>query len=1346
MRGLRSEISIIVESSTVLPELTFITKNYTALKNFTFLAFAAVLLLSTHSLMAQKELNRTTQKTHIHQQRCYTMEVYEELFRTNPAFKAQFEANQRRLEEAIRNRGNLRTTAINDTIPVVIHVVGSAALHLAATDASLESQITVLTEDFQGLNADSTRIPAAFKPLFGKMGLTFLLAKTAPDGTPTTGINRRVNAVTYTAGNADNIKQNATGGLDAWDPTKYFNLWVGEFTDGLLGISVFPGDPRPIGLHGFVADYRAFGRIGGHLYSDFNLGRTATHEIGHFWNLRHIWADDGGACGNSDFPGAGVGGDDTPDQAGPTFGNMDPPGTGTVFTDACSPTAPGIMYQNYMDYSDDIALVMFTQKQSERMETALLTSPDRSPVLSSNTYSPPAFFPNDASIISIIKPLEGGLVCDATFTPEVTLRNFGTNTLNSVTITVTLNGNIVETRVLNGLNLAQNATTNVVLNSQSAVSGNNSLVVSSMLPNGVPDQQTGNDGKTISFSRVSSISLPAIANFENAQFPPNPWTIFNPNNNNTWVRKLQPNNGSVASMFINNYENTTGQIDAFSSAVLSTTNASILTIGFDIAHKNYPSSTLADTLSIEVSSDCGNTYTSVWKKWGANLATAGSTDQDYQSPAPGDWIRHNIDVGAPYTTSGNIIVRFKNTNRYGNNIFLDNINIERKGNRDIKVLNVIRPINNQCSETIAPRVVVQNSGLESITQFRVGYRIDNGPVVQSAAIVQTIAPGSTATIDMAPFTTNIGAHTFSAYTFEPVTASGIGDQVMSNDTIKNNFTVINLVNQEISQGFEVVPVQGWSVFNPDALNTWTVRTPGRNSARAAFIDNYNFDDVGQVDDLRPPALNTTNADSMFMAFDVAYKYYSASLVDTLSVLVSTDCGNTFTSVYKKWGNQLGTTSTANFISPTDADWRRERVAVSSNVLNTGSVVFAIRNSNGFGNNIFIDNVNIGAIYKRDLEMVSIDQPTQLICSGNITPAVTIRNKGVETITDFKVSYSINGGAAQTTTVTGVNIAPGSTTSVNLNAANIPVGNHTIRIYSWDPVSVSGTGDQYTLNDTLSKGFSFAGTVTAPLTEAFEGTFAPAGWSIVNPDASMTWQKGNTGRSSTGSAFMNNYNYSNSGQRDELVSPVIEYSGVDSVKLTFDLSAMTRQYPGSTAIPLDTLEVLVTKDCGNTFTSVYKKWGEDLQTVSNPNYSTNVEFRPAADYQWRTETIDLTSFKNDPNVMLVFRNTSNGDNNIFVDNVSFTTRTLPEQLKQRGYLVLPTVTTNSFSVWHLQDPVKLRFISVYSSTGQLVHTQSFNGNALRLITVDLSGQPAGTYIVNIGYEDGYRNVTERVIKR
>ena len=1318
------------------------------MKNFTFLAFAVVLLLSATSASAQKPTSQATTKTHVHTQRCHTMEYYEELFRTNPAFKAQFEANQQRLEEAIRNRGNMRTAAVNDTISVVIHVVGSAAMQAAATDAALESQITVLTEDFKGLNADSSRIPAAFKPLFGKMGLHFQLAQTAPDGTPTNGIVRRTNAVTYTAGTSDNIKSNATGGLDAWDPTKYFNMWVGTFTDGLLGISVFPGDPRPIGMHGFVADYRSFGRIGSHLYPEFNKGRTATHEIGHFWNLRHIWGDDGSACSGTDFPATSFppGTDDTPNQGGPTFGDPDPAGVGTVVTDACSNAAPGIMYQNYMDYSDDPALVMFTNGQATRMEGALLLAPDRAPILTSNTYNPPVLVPNNASISAIIAPAVGSFVCDAPFTPQATIRNLGTSTLTSVTVTVTLNGNVVETRVINGLNLATGASTNVTLNTQNAITGNNTVAIATSLPNGVADQLPGDDSRSVTFSRVSGVSLPATATFEGTAFPPTPFLVVNPNSNTTWERRTPVNNGSTAGMYINNFDfSLRNQIDDFRSPVLSTAGANIISIGFDIAHKNYPTAGFHDTLSIEVSTDCGNTFTSVWKRYGPTLATAGSSTAGYTTPAPGDWVRHTIDVGAPFTSSGNMIVAIRNINGFGNNIFIDNVNIDKKVNRDVRVQSIVRPVNNQCSETIAPRIVVHNNGLEAVTQFRVGYRVDNGPVVQTAAIVQTIAAGATATVDMPAFTTTVGNHSFAAYTFEPVTVSGVGDQLMTNDTTKNNFTVISLRNQEIQEGFEVTPVQGWSVFNPNANNTWVVKTPGRNSARSAFIDNYNFDLVGQVDDLRPPAMNTTNADSMFLAFDVAYKYYSATLVDTVSILVSTDCGNTFTTVYKKWGTQLGAASTADYVTPLDADWRRERVAVSTQILNTGSVVFAIRNSNGFGNNVFIDNVNIGAIYRRDLEMVSINQPGALICNNNVTPSVTVRNKGVETITGFKVSYTIDGGAIQTTTVTGVNIATNTTTTVTLNNITVGAGNHTLRAFTWDPISVSGTGDQYKANDSLSKGFSFAGTIDAPFTESFEGTFAPAGWSTINPDASITWQGATVGRMSNGSAYMNNFNYT-AGQRDELITPMIRYDDADSAKLTFDLSAMTRQYPGSTASLLDTLEVLITTDCGNTFTSVYKKWGEDLQTVDNPNYSNSAAFRPGGDYQWRTETIDLTAFRTADNPMIVFRNSSSGDNNIYIDNVSFSTRILPDQLKQRGYMVLPTVTTNSFSVWHIQDPVGLRYVTVYSSTGQLVYTQSFNKNAQRLITVDLSGQPAGTYIVNIGYEDGYRNVTERVIKR
>jgi hypothetical protein len=118
------------------------------------------------------------------------------------------------------------------------------------------------------------------------------------------------------------------------------------------------------------------------------------------------------------------------------------------------------------------------------------------------------------------------------------------------------------------------------------------------------------------------------------------------------------------------------------------------------------------------------------------------------------------------------------------------------------------------------------------------------------------------------------------------------------------------------------------------------------------------------------------------------------------------------------------------------------------------------------------------------------------------------------------------------------------------------------------------------------------------------------------------------------------------------------------------------------------------------------------------------------------------------VQVYFRNTSHKGNNIYLDNINFSTKTLPARLKAQGYLVLPTAFTSQFSImfYQTQTATALRFVTVYNSGGQMVYKKEYNGNAQRLITVNLSTQPAGIYFVNLGYDDEYRNVTERVIKR
>jgi hypothetical protein len=336
-------------------------------------------------------------------------------------------------------------------------------------------------------------------------------------------------------------------------------------------------------------------------------------------------------------------------------------------------------------------------------------------------------------------------------------------------------------------------------------------------------------------------------------------------------------------------------------------------------------------------------------------------------------------------------------------------------------------------------------------------------------------------------------------------------------------------------------------------------------------------------------------------------------------------------------------------------------------------------------------------------------------------------------------------------VTGINLAPGASTTVTLSNGTLAAGVNNIKVYSYSPTTASGTGDQYLLNDTLLRTTSLAGQVQAPtnISETFEGTFLPTGWALANPDNSLTWQKAGVGKSSTGSTFMRNFIYFSNGQRDGLYTPVLNFTGVDSIKLSFDLSAATKDLadPG---VPMDTLEVLVTKDCGNTFTSVYKKWGKQLQTITNDpdndhSYVQPVEYAPNGAYLWRTENVDLSSIGANGPIQVVFRNSTNNQNDVYVDNVNVRTVTLPPRLKTDGVIAMPNPFGEQFNLWFVSTPTDLRYISVFNSVGQLMYKQQFNGGTSNIIPVNLKGKAAGIYVVHIGYADKSKDKEIRIMK-
>ena len=596
--------------------------------------------------------------------RCGTMPVLQAALAKDPALKESFERTKLQLTQEVKQRltnPTARENAASVFIPVVFHIVMND--QTPVTDAQIMDQLAVLNNDYAGLNADSTVIPAAFKPLFGKSKIQFLLAKRTPGNLPSNGIERIVTTQSVFTINNSNIKYTATGGADAWDPSRFFNIWVCRLTDGLLGYATFPTQ-TPAREQGVVMSY---GTLPGGYITGYNKGRTLTHESGHFFSLYHIWGDDDGACWGSDEV------DDTPGQTDATSGC---PG-GAVVTDACSPNAPGILYQDYMDYSSDGCMAMFTNQQVARMETAL--SRYRNSLTTSNGAVSP-LKSLDAQLLTIDKPVTR--VCDTKFSPVVTVRNWGTDVLTSADILATVdNGTAVQTHWTGSL--VSMATVQVVLNAVTTdANGTHSLKVQVTAPNGGTDLLKSNDTLNKWFEYPAPVTPPLKEGFESDAFPPVNWDIINADGSYTWERADGVGKTGSAAMMVRNFEyKQNGQRDYIRLPQVNITEADSAFLTFQVAAAMQTTAgTLLnnwDTLQVLISTDCGNTYTSLYKKWGSTLVTRSALTTTSFVPAAGEWRKDSVNL-TPYINAGPVMLAFLNSTGNENNVYIDDINLYKK--------------------------------------------------------------------------------------------------------------------------------------------------------------------------------------------------------------------------------------------------------------------------------------------------------------------------------------------------------------------------------------------------------------------------------------------------------------------------------------------------------------------------------------------------------------------------------------------------------------------------------------------------------------------------------------------
>ncbi|HEY6159780.1 MAG TPA: M43 family zinc metalloprotease [Bacteroidia bacterium] len=276
------------------------------------------------------------------------------------------------------------------TIPCIVHIINNGESVGSGSNISqtqVNSQFDVLNEDYNKTNPDfATVCPSVFQSVAANCQITWCKALRDPNGNTLSepGIDRiNRNTMGWSAPPYSQSYIDATiKPASIWDPTRYCNIWVCNLGNQLLGYATFPSNSTLAGLFGpygtattdgVVILYNAFGRVG-NVASPYNKGRSATHELGHWLGLRHIWGD--ATCGN-DYCA------DTPTQNGPNYAGC--PSFPSV---TCTNGPNGDMWVNYMDYVTDACMVMFTNNQKTRMQTAMQHGTYRLPLQSSFVCSP----------------------------------------------------------------------------------------------------------------------------------------------------------------------------------------------------------------------------------------------------------------------------------------------------------------------------------------------------------------------------------------------------------------------------------------------------------------------------------------------------------------------------------------------------------------------------------------------------------------------------------------------------------------------------------------------------------------------------------------------------------------------------------------------------------------------------------------------------------------------------------------------------------------------------------------------------------------------------------------------
>lgn len=1202
--------------------------------------------------------------------KCVTVEKEAALRNQYPQWETKQEFENWMATKIAEMKANPSQRLAAVTIPYIVHVVhGGQAIGTGPniTAAQVYAQIQQINDDFRRENSDAGNTPADFLPVAAAWDVEFVPAVVDPDGNilPEPGINR-------VDGNAEFGVSGtwSTGAIDAtlkpgtiWDRNLYMNIWSADISGGILGYAQFPSNST---LPGFSANegpattdgvVLAYGTLGSldlpGSAGVYGYGRTLTHELGHWAGLRHIWGDSDG----TDYC------DDTPCASGANY-----TGTPCTYPGPNSCTDPGTdypdMFQNYMDYSDDECFNLFTADQVARFEVVFANSPGRIDLLSSTTWQYPAA---DTIIAGITKDASSGC---APLVVTFTDNSYVGDEADPITswewdFDVNSNGGATPSSFSG--------------ETPPAVSfgSTGTYTISLTIDNGVYTNTT-----TTTVTVEGSIPLDVIMGFESGI--PGTWA------NDLWMPSNSVGYNSSASIYQDNWNNSASTPAFISTPSIDMDVASTtIELTFDVAHAYYGGGFGENEgLAVEVSTDCGATWTEIWKRLDSDpdpFYTAQSTALGWE-PANDEWRSEEIDLTA-YKGNSSVRVRFHGISDWGNDTYIDNIQIlgitvdpnavEAEFTSDVDVLCVGQSANFTNTSTVG----------DAVTDAVYEWDFDaNGVGSATPATFIGETPPSVA----------FGSS--GVYTIELTISSVIAG---TSDTYTLDIDVGGALDLPYAQDFESGAFPGELTADDGWLSSFVAYG---GSTYGVVADNYNEEDLRA--DLALPSLDFSAVGRATLSFDIAHTFYAGlfgNLNDTLQLSYSLDCGSSWVPFWRKDDgdpvNPLFTVdggSGAEWAPASDEDWRNEEVDVTF-LQGNDNVVIRFENRGAFGNQLYLDNINI------DAELVDPDEVFAYFVtdaqSGCVGSAITFTDQstaGANTaITSWEWNFDLYGtGSASPATYSGQ-----TPPAVTFNEPGV----YDVELVVSDGVN----SDDYVAQISIDVPYDLT------YTQDFSAVaFPPMGWT------NSLWEQAVVSTDPLlGSMFADNWGIP--GLKARATTPSFDMSWYDQIAMTFDVAHgrfSTNENEG--------LVISYSTDCAGSWSEVWSKYDFD----ADPLYTipgTGGEFIPANASEWREETVDLSTLNDFSSVKLELFSDGDFGNNTFVDDI-----------KIEGWLFNPTeltatlVGTNNIDLTWIDNSGKESAYEVLrkSGSGDFVVIATLGAGATSYSDEGLSGVTTYTYQV------------------